>query len=418
MKPRPPEWIAWLAVLAAVTAGLIALRSSINEAHVALAYLLVVQGASARGGRRLGVTLALLAFACFDVFFLPPFGRLSIQDPLNWVVLVAFLGISLLSAELLYRARAERANALEAAHRAKDDVLAAVSHDLRTPLTTIKGLAHEIAQSGDDRAETIEEEADRLHALVGQLLDLSRLTSGATIVNPQPNEAEGGARVEEHHQDHPLRHVRQVHRLLLALVEERGELVLADHRGELVVGGEVRGGQRGESDGVELRLLPHRRDELSRAVHEECAARPRVVEEALEQPLDPPEVLFLERPAGSTRQQPASTGSVRAARDSSMRASSAAARRRRSGRASHEMKSRRRRMVSTEAGRPPRYPSAARRRSGCGLNRSRWWRLIWSRTRSAPSAAAAATARMVKPVVRRICLVSIRPVLLCLEERR
>ena len=42
-------------------------------------------------------------------------------------------------------ADAERAQLLQEAHRAKDAVLASVSHDLRTPLTTIKGLAHEIA---------------------------------------------------------------------------------------------------------------------------------------------------------------------------------------------------------------------------------------------------------------------------------
>jgi two-component system sensor histidine kinase KdpD len=184
------EWVAWFVVLAIVTAGLIAIRTRINEAHVALAYLLIVQGASARRGRSLGVSLALAAFLCFDVFFIPPFGTLAIQNPLNWLALLAFLATSLLSAELLYRAQADRSAALEQAHRAKDAVLASVSHDLRTPLTTIKALAHEIAESGDDRAAVIEEEADRLTALVSQLLDLSRITSGATVVDVQPNEAE------------------------------------------------------------------------------------------------------------------------------------------------------------------------------------------------------------------------------------
>jgi K+-sensing histidine kinase KdpD len=188
--PGASEWIGWFIALAVVTAGMLAIRARLNEAHVALAYLLVVQGGSARGGRPIGLALAGASFICFDLFFLPPFGTLALQNPLNWVVLLAFLGTSILSAELLYRAKAERAAALEHAHHAKDAVLASVSHDLRTPLTTIKGLAHQIAEGGDDRAAIIEEEADRLTALVSQLLDLSRITSGATGANIQPNEAE------------------------------------------------------------------------------------------------------------------------------------------------------------------------------------------------------------------------------------
>jgi len=65
-----------------------------------------------------------------------------------------------------------------------------VSHDLRTPLTTIKALASEITASGDERAMTIEEEADRLNALVTDLLDIATLNSGTASLKPEPNEAE------------------------------------------------------------------------------------------------------------------------------------------------------------------------------------------------------------------------------------
>jgi len=85
---------------------------------------------------------------------------------------------------------ADHAEALREADRLKDALLASVSHDLRTPLTTIKGLANEIAQSGDDRAAMIEEEADRLNRFVGQLLDLSRAQAGGAARAPEPNEAE------------------------------------------------------------------------------------------------------------------------------------------------------------------------------------------------------------------------------------
>jgi two-component system sensor histidine kinase KdpD len=78
-------------------------------------------------------------------------------------------------------AEARHAAALRAADQLKDAVLASVSHDLRTPLTTIKALAHELAADAaadDDRAMTIEEEADRLNRFVGDLLDLSRAQAG------------------------------------------------------------------------------------------------------------------------------------------------------------------------------------------------------------------------------------------------
>ncbi|MGQ0815174.1 MAG: sensor histidine kinase [Gemmatimonadota bacterium] len=87
-------------------------------------------------------------------------------------------------------AEAERAEALRAADRLKDALIAAVSHDLRTPLTTIKGLAHDLARGGDDRALTIEKQADRLNRLVADLLDLSRLRAGALELTPELNSAE------------------------------------------------------------------------------------------------------------------------------------------------------------------------------------------------------------------------------------
>ncbi|MGH7576494.1 MAG: ATP-binding protein [Longimicrobiales bacterium] len=79
----------------------------------------------------------------------------------------------------------ERAAALRQADRLKDALLASVSHDLRTPLTTIKALAHELRLEGDARALAIEEEADCLNRLVANLLDLSRLNSGGIAVSPE-----------------------------------------------------------------------------------------------------------------------------------------------------------------------------------------------------------------------------------------
>ncbi|MEU0582648.1 sensor histidine kinase KdpD [Streptomyces sp. NPDC006132] len=81
---------------------------------------------------------------------------------------------------------ADRARALAEGNRIRTALLAAVSHDLRTPLAGIKAAvsslrSEDVEWSEEDRAELlegIEEGADRLDHLVGNLLDMSRLQTG------------------------------------------------------------------------------------------------------------------------------------------------------------------------------------------------------------------------------------------------
>ncbi|MET8248372.1 sensor histidine kinase KdpD [Streptomyces sp. NPDC005202] len=81
---------------------------------------------------------------------------------------------------------ADRARALAEGNRIRTALLAAVSHDLRTPLAGIKAAvsslrAEDVEWSEEDQAELlegIEEGADRLDHLVGNLLDMSRLQTG------------------------------------------------------------------------------------------------------------------------------------------------------------------------------------------------------------------------------------------------
>jgi len=93
----------------------------------------------------------------------------------------------------------ERAQATAAAQEARlqaqseqirSGLLSAVSHDLRTPLATITGAATSLISHGDriddttrgELLESIAEEADRLSRLVNNLLEITRLESGAVTV--------------------------------------------------------------------------------------------------------------------------------------------------------------------------------------------------------------------------------------------
>ena len=78
------------------------------------------------------------------------------------------------------------ASEVQHAAQMQRDLLANVSHDLRTPLTLIKGYAETVRDiTGDDKAHRDEQmniivdEADRLTALVSSVMELSKVTSGA-----------------------------------------------------------------------------------------------------------------------------------------------------------------------------------------------------------------------------------------------
>jgi two-component system sensor histidine kinase KdpD len=108
---RPGSWLFWAATLIAVTVALVAVRGELDQAHVTLIYLLVVLGGSASGGRALGFTLACACFLLIDYFLQTPYDTLSVDKPLDWLVLLAFLVTATVATQLLGRANAEAAAA-------------------------------------------------------------------------------------------------------------------------------------------------------------------------------------------------------------------------------------------------------------------------------------------------------------------
>jgi two-component system sensor histidine kinase KdpD len=85
------------------------------------------------------------------------------------------------------RAEAAMARGLAEANELRTALLAGVSHDLRTPLASIKAAAtsllqHDVVWTPEAVQEllvTIDEEADRLNSLIGNLLDMSRIQTGS-----------------------------------------------------------------------------------------------------------------------------------------------------------------------------------------------------------------------------------------------
>ncbi len=180
-----------LAVLIAATVAMYAVRASLDKAHVALVYLLIVLGASAAAGRALGLTVAGLAFLCFDFFFLVPYFTLTVENPLDWLVLFTFLATSVVAAELLYRART---TAEEATQRAIEvDRLAALGAETLNAADADEALQ---AIAGVIRHSVDADECDiYLHGIDGRVLRVARAPPSATL-DTSERETQPGSLVE------------------------------------------------------------------------------------------------------------------------------------------------------------------------------------------------------------------------------
>jgi len=204
--------------IAAITGILILFRQQINSTTVGFAFLLAILFVAILGGSKPALVASVLGMLCLNFFFLPPFHTFTIADPQNWVALTAFfitaLAVGQLSARAKRRAeeaeagrveirrlyddlqeafeRASEAEALKRSERLKSALLDAVTHDIRTPLTSIKASATLLLEDREvmGQAEKLGPEeqvamlrvinhgADRLDRFVEGIVDLARIESG------------------------------------------------------------------------------------------------------------------------------------------------------------------------------------------------------------------------------------------------
>jgi len=207
--------------IAAATGTLKLFGTHINSTTVAIVLLLVVLFIATLWGSKPAILASLLGMACFNFFFLPPVGTFTIRDPDNLVALFAFLITAITAGQLSSRARrraeeanagrreierlykelqdafesASQAKAIQQSERLKSALLDAVTHDLRTPLTSIKASVTtlldelhanakgeemiELDREGrQEMLEVIDEEADRLNRFIEGLVELARIEAG------------------------------------------------------------------------------------------------------------------------------------------------------------------------------------------------------------------------------------------------
>ena len=100
-----------LIAVGAVTAAY-TLLIPVNPTTVALSYVVVILLIATRWGIAESTVASFAAMLCFNFFFLPPVGTLTIADPQNWVALVAFLLTAIVASQLSGRARIRNIEAM------------------------------------------------------------------------------------------------------------------------------------------------------------------------------------------------------------------------------------------------------------------------------------------------------------------
>ncbi|HJQ39878.1 MAG TPA: DUF4118 domain-containing protein [Thermoanaerobaculia bacterium] len=199
MRSRPFERTvtSLLAVVATVAATAIGRAMDLNANTMGFAFLIVVLGASLRGGLVAGALASILATLCYNYFFFPPLYTFVIHEAANWVALAAFLITSVVVSRLVLAARIhaeEQAHmhALRESETLKTSLLRAISHDLSTPLTAItihtQALRRKAERDGDlqEAVTGIADETARLHRRIDNLLAMARLEAGKAKPRREP----------------------------------------------------------------------------------------------------------------------------------------------------------------------------------------------------------------------------------------
>jgi two-component system sensor histidine kinase KdpD len=218
---RASGYVVAVLGVALATVALKPFSGRINSTTVALTLLLIVLFVATLWGSRPALLASALAVVCFNFFFLPPVWTLAIAAPDNWIALAAFLITAITAGQLsvrekrraeeaeagrreiesLYRKlqdafeRASHAEALRQSEKLKSALLDAVTHDIRTPLTSIKASVTTLLdeargrkddgtaitlddESRRDMLEVIDEESDRLNRFIEGLIELARIEAG------------------------------------------------------------------------------------------------------------------------------------------------------------------------------------------------------------------------------------------------
>ncbi len=215
-----------LAAVFLITAIPESVHTRVSSTTIALVLLLVILFSASFFGRNPALLASLAAMLSFNFFFLPPYGTWHIADSTNWVAWIAFILTAVTAGELSAYARrradeatrgkleierlyselqdafeqASQAEALRQSEKLKSSLLDAVTHDLRTPLTSIKASVTTLLEDKKEKIldeeghveflEIINEETDRLNEFIEGMVGLAKIEANALHIRKSWSETE------------------------------------------------------------------------------------------------------------------------------------------------------------------------------------------------------------------------------------
>lgn len=166
------------------------------EEHVATVFVFAVFLVSLlTEGYFFGIAAAFIGTVAVNYAFAFPFFSIDFRTPVNLISGIVMVAIAILTSTLLTKLKQHEAVKAESEReRMRANLLRAVSHDLRTPLTTIYGSSTTLLENSDAMTEEqklkivagIKEDSQWLIRMVENLLSVTRIDSGKVRIIKTP----------------------------------------------------------------------------------------------------------------------------------------------------------------------------------------------------------------------------------------
>jgi len=175
----------------------------IDIVNLAMTYLLANVIIAVYYGQGPSIVSSIASVLAFDYLFVNPRFHLTVDNARFWITFSVMFTVTLVTGRLTVQSRRSAEKALAAEMEAERErvissLLSSVSHDLRTPLTSISGaaetlLSQESRVSPEDRRhllQAIDEESSRLSRLVEKILQITKIESGNIQARKEINSLE------------------------------------------------------------------------------------------------------------------------------------------------------------------------------------------------------------------------------------